>query len=683
MRLVLRVSVLALIAATGAQFPAIAQTPPRVPQPRPQAAAASVLPGPTANAITSAITLADMGFGNGFRFANLAGRREIFLPLPQGADVMATDLMLSIDDVSAHESRRSLEIMVNDRSLTSVALDGRGSARSIRVPLANARARDGYLKLTFLYSGAATQDRCIDVRYVGDSITIRPETSVALAIVFTGAPDVATTAALMPAEVAIVLPRRKLGPTEFATALTLSRAFGAAGRQTTFHHGFEAVPELTKRADAKVWNRGIVLVGTLEEASSFLDTPIASVAGAVPAFGAIVAARIGGLPALVVSDASSVRAGRLIGQPSVAATRGMTAASVGAVGTTTLPVGQVTFDQLGLVPAQAEVFGRADLPVVIDTRLLPADTRPKRLMLDIMVAPDGNGEKAVVSAFVNERLLGSTVAATAEPTRLDLELPEGLIGTLADIRAVVQRRSAQGDCRFEPQGYPAQILGSSLLTLETAPSRAVDFSDLVPRWRNGIEVMLPPTATDEPLPSLRLVSRVLDALAAESAPITVKLAGSGASPTGPFLAVGDTPPGSATPRVRFDRGRMAVADRSGKVLLDLGGFSGGAVAQIVNVGDIPGLWIKGLGNGSALPAPVLLKLDRGDVAFVDQAGVALAMSTERDTLVRVTYPDQVSWLTVADRFRSWIIGALWILASIGFLYGLQRMLRRRPPTATE
>ena len=52
-----------------------------------------------------------------------------------------------------------------------------------------------------------------------------------------------------------------------------------------------------------------------------------------------------------------------------------------------------------------------------------------------------------------------------------------------------------------------------------------------------------------------------------------------------------------------------------------------------------------------------------------RAGVALALSTERDTLVRVTYPDQVSWLTVADRFRTWIIGSLWVLGTIGFLFG--------------
>ena len=59
------------------------------------------------------------------------------------------------------------------------------------------------------------------------------------------------------------------------------------------------------------------------------------------------------------------------------------------------------------------------------------------------------------------------------------------------------------------------------------------------------------------------------------------------------------------------------------------------------------------------------------------------MSTERDTVIRIAYPDQVSWLSVADRFRSWIIGGLWLLATVIVLLGLQRMLRRRPANASE
>jgi hypothetical protein len=101
------------------------------------------------------------------------------------------------------------------------------------------------------------------------------------------------------------------------------------------------------------------------------------------------------------------------------------------------------------------------------------------------------------------------------------------------------------------------------------------------------------------------------------------------------------------------------------------------------VGAYPGLWIKPLGADGALPAPPKVQLDRGDVAFVDKTGVALAMSTERDTLVRIAYPDQVSWLTLAGQYRSWVIGGLWLLATLAFLGVLQMIFRRRARAAGE
>jgi len=149
----------------------------------------------------------------------------------------------------------------------------------------------------------------------------------------------------------------------------------------------------------------------------------------------------------------------------------------------------------------------------------------------------------------------------------------------------------------------------------------------------------------------------------------------------PFIAVSDRPPAGTKPRVQFDRGRVVVTDRSGRTLLDLGGFVDGAVAQVVSAGDNAGLWIKPLAADGALPAPSELRLDHGDVAFIDRNGVALAMSTERDTVVQVSYPDRVSWLTVAERFRSWIIGGLWLCATGALLLVLQRLFRRRSAQA--
>jgi len=630
------------------------------------------------------LTFADLGFGNGFRFANLGGRREIFIQLPQGVAINPSELVLTLDDMSAFDARRNLEILVNDRSAAAIALDGKVSARTVRIPLGTAKTQDGFLKISFQYSGAATQDRCIDVRSVGDSLTIRPESAVEFDVDLAGVSDIATTAALMPRDVAVVLPRRTLVPRDLAAALTVARSLIASGRRVTFNYGYDSLPDLAKRGDPRRWSRGLVVIGALSEVSGYLDSPVATLAGPLPTFGTLAAVHISGLPALMVADITTAQASGLIGSPWLAATRGLAAASVGDNPQPKLPSDRVSFTELGLAPALAEVFGRADLTVTLNARALPTGTRAARLTLDIMVAPDGAGEHAVVSVFVNEQLLGSTVAQIDKPTRFDLPLPDGLVGTIANVRAVIQRRSAQGDCRFEPQGYPAQILGTSSVVLTAADARAHDFSDLIARWASGLEILLPAAAAERPERVLGMLGVVLSALSPEGAPITVKLvmAGDASVPEGPFIGISDVPPVGATPRARFDRGRVMVVNRSDRTLLDLGDFTNGAVAQLVMAGDYPGLWIKPLAADGILPAPPELRLERGDVAFVDKTGVALAMSTERDTLARIAYPDQVSWFTVAERFRSWIIGGLWLLGSLVFLLALQNVRRRRSGPAS-
>ena len=244
---------------------------------------------------------------------------------------------------------------------------------------------------------------------------------------------------------------------------------------------------------------------------------------------------------------------------------------------------------------------------------------------------------------------------------------------------MVQRRSAQGDCRFEPQGYPAEILGSSTVILSKAGPAAENFSDFTTLWSSGVEVLIPASTSTRPLLVLGLLADVLNALSKETAPIVVKYIDTGTAPApgAPFLAVSNVPPAGATQRVHFDRGRVAVADRAGHTRLDIGGLTTGAIAQVVTSGPYSGLWIKPLTDDGSLPVSPSVSLDHGDVAFLDKTGVALAMSTERETLLQISYPDQVSWLGLAERFRSWIVGGFWALATILFLLVLQRLYRRR------
>lgn len=635
--------------------------------------------------VTAAVTLADIGFRTGLRFSNLGGRREVFLPLPEGGDVAARELVLVLDDVSAYASKRSLEVLVNDRNVLALPLDGHGEGRIVHVPIAGTKAEDGFLKLGFVYSGAATRDQCIDERYVGDSVTIRPESEFDVDVGTAHGLDVATTMALMPRDVSIALPSRRLDSSDIASALVVARALAASGRRTSFVRGYESLRELAKSGEPRRWGHGLVIIGSASEAGGILDDPVTTLAGFQPTSSAVAAVRVSGMPALLVADTGRVRAGSLLMSPSLAATRSSSVAFLGPTAPPRLPTDKIDFDELGVTPAQAEVFGRAEIDVAIDMRRLPAGLRATRLLLDAMVAPDGAGDKAVISAYVNERLLGSTVAASDGATRLDLPLPDGLVGDIANVRAVVQRLSIQGDCRYEPQGYPAQILGSSAFELAAADSEPRDFSDLAAHWANGVEVLLPAAAAEQPNLVIDAVSKALNALLPETAPLDVKLIAADAAPapSQPFLAVSEFAPAGAKPRVRFDRGRVAVSDSLGRTVLDLAGFSAGAVAQIVVAQGQPGLWLRPLAEDGALPTPAALRLDHGDAAFFDRSGVALALSTERDTLVHIAYLDEATWPAVAARFRLWIIGALWFLTTVGFLFALQRVLRRRPTAQGE
>jgi hypothetical protein len=646
----------------------------------PQGAVSAALP----KSLLVGVPFANVGFPGGFRLSNLGGRREVYVPVPQGIDLNLGDLVLAYDDISAHDARRSLEILVNDRSVAALALDGKSTGRIVRVPLANASPRQGFLKLSFLYSGAATQDRCIDVRYVGDSMTVRSESAVEFEIGITGVPNIAATAALLPKNVAVLLSDPAPPAADIAAALTLARSLTATGRRVTFYHGLDTMPEMVDGGDRRRWIRGLVVIGTFDKMADSLDAPVAPASATRPAVidSTLSTARVGGVPILLVSDSTSAQLGRLLDNPSLSALRDTPSASVGPVAVPRGRTDRVSFDSLGLGPAPAEVFGRADIAVSIPSSALPGRTKASRLVLDFMVAPDGTGEKAVISVFVNERLLASSVAAVGEPTRLDFPLPDGLVGSVANIRTVIQRRSLQGDCRFEPQGFPAQMLGSSSVILSAAESVARDFSDFATLWANGVEILVPPSTSAQPLGILAALADVLAALSKQTAPIVVKYIGAAtpSSPGAPFIVVSGMPPAGAEQRVRFDRGRVAVTDRGGQTLLDIGGLATGAVAQIVTSNGYPGLWIKPLSGDGSLPTPPAINLDRGDVAFLDKAGVALALSTERDTLLRIAYPDKESWFSKLDRFRSWIVGGIWAIMTFALLFLLQRTGRRRAAT---
>ena len=113
----------------------------------PTAAVAAVAQPEPPKSLLASVMLGDIGFSEGIHFSNLGGRREVFIPLPNGIELSHAELVLALDDVSAHEASRNLEILVNDCTVAAIALDGKSTDRVVRIPLMDAVAQNGFLKL--------------------------------------------------------------------------------------------------------------------------------------------------------------------------------------------------------------------------------------------------------------------------------------------------------------------------------------------------------------------------------------------------------------------------------------------------------------------------------------------------------------------------------------------------------
>ena len=660
--------------------------------------------------LSRAVSLAEVGLTDGARLAGFGASRDFYFPVPRGMKYGAV-LSLVYDTATSFDSQRSIEVLAGDRSLLLKPLTNAQERQTLRIPLDASSAQNGYIKISVRYGRVLADDRCLDIRFGGDHLTILPETALQLSFDRNAVDSVASALLLMPIDVAIYLPGRELEPREFAAALDAARMVRESGRRVTFETlpGADltsAIPSSNRAAplsklafapglanmaptrsgafveSAQPWGQGAIVIASGED----LDALAASTRGSLfrsdskPAnkFASTLSLiNFGAGPAILVTGDDPQNAARLLGASWSAA------AVKSAVSTDSAPqqqamTGPFTLDRLQADLSTRDVVDRAQWIVPIAAKDLPPKRNLTGLRLNVAVAPDEINSNAVVTAFFNETMMQSVSTKTDMRAQLAFDLPAGLAGLNNSLRVVVQRQPQGGGCTILPTGFPSQLLGSSELLTNQAPEALRDFFEVASQYRDGVTYFVDRRGAFAQRAHLSALAELSGNLVPASARSSVRFLEPGEAPetSGPFIALTVAPPLNSEPPVRFDQGKTIIRGPDGSVVADLGGLKNTAVAQLIRAGLDQGVWIRTAGDNEDLPPPSKLQLDRGNVAVLDRNGVAFAFSTERDRLVQVIYPDKSSLADIANAYRPWVVGALWLAFSLLVVVSVQRFYSR-------
>lgn len=607
------------------------------------------------------VSLAELGFERGVEFLAFGGQRDFYFPAPRKG-LKAATLKIKLHTGAAVQGRRHLQVMAGERILLTQPLGTTDTEQAIDVNIDPQLAKDGFLQISMRYSGAFTQDRCMDQRVAGDFLTILPASTLELALTPDAYNDIRSVVGLMPREVSIGLPGRPLGTNDVAAALRVASALQ--------RHGFSArfAPALGLRpANANAWARGVVLVGQPQDFPGIT-------ADAKDDSSSIALANLRPGPALLVNSKNPVPAITLLTSRWQALADGATL-SVNGQDENAASRQSLSLADLGMRMQSADLVDQVRFDTSFSSDVLPPAHRIRAVRFDLALGVAPDNANATISAFLNGRLLGSRTSPGAVPATLTVSVPEGLVTRENTLSVRVQRQPHTGDCMNPPQGYTVQLLPSSSMELSGTAGSPNDFFSLGSLFRGGVDVILPANPA-ELADAMTLFNATVAGLLPDAAQVNVHLDETGVAPQGPFIAVSRSVPPGTNPNLRFDKGRLTVNRGDGAVLLDVATGEIPAVAQIVHTDTATGIWLR----PGSLPAAKLarpVKLDRGNVAVIDDTGIALAFSSGGNPLVNISYVDIRSWTDLALEYRPWVVGAAWLALSLLFAAILSRIYRSR------
>lgn len=602
--------------------------------------------------ITRKFDLSELGFQNGISFRQLSGNATIYIPLPDAAALTSGTLQLELRHASTAEVDRYLQISVAGRPVSSQALPDGAGRLSVPVPLRPEDVSGGFIAVGLTYSGAFSDRVCVDERASGDFLEIAAASSVTLQLDQGAIDTSAAFAGLRPADTRLAIN----GSDSLAALAAATRAaalFDAEAGRLRFG--------AAEAGAAGAWSEGVIQLDVTSSGAASEMTvngqsslPVLNLRGSDPQVG--LWQLVSEWSALSNNDATIVD---VAGGPVMVDDR--------------LPLSGLNAD---LNPRP--VVSTQDFLIPFQSSDLPVGKAVSGVSLQIAAALDPEGRGATASVFLNDSLLGNRPLASGQPEQLSFSVPEGLLGRDNLLRVSIQRQPTGGECRFKPQGYPAQILPGSALVLSDAEPQDRDFFALRQVFGDGVQVVLDPELLLDFEQILPWLAGVAGSVIPDRAPILPRASVDALEGDAPFFVISDQNPGDGEPLITFDQGRIEVRDTQDKLIYSGEDLSRLGVVQIVTRGETRGLWLRpGTGPAPELTPQQPMVLDRGDLALIGQEGVILATATDRSPLVDVVYPDRTSFAQMLAKYRPWIVGGIWVLITLFVLIAFQRIYRAR------
>ncbi len=307
---------------------------------------------------------------------------------------------------------------------------------------------------------------------------------------------------------------------------------------------------------------------------------------------------------------------------------------------------------------------------------LPPGTRPVAAVVHLKVPKALAGEVLRVYVHLNDRLVVSELL-DSDRERQQIRVPFHQLQANNIYRMEIAVRSSAGErCAAAADGPLIGIDAASRLLLRGEDSEFKELAALPTAYGAGFDLIVPQESRNEAERYLPLLGTLLNGLAIAQADYRLLFYAKGAAPQPArnFMMVGmEAPPQMVVP-LRLDRGRVALVDRQGAVLIDDAKLRRSLILQAVRSGDHDGLWLYSGGQegGPAIGAGLL---GSADLLLYAETHGAISIDTNQAGIVHIRYLDAPRWFeSLYEERRIWLLGA-WVLLTLAMLY-LHFMSRR-------